>query len=766
MNYVSQSNFLDEFEIEDQVEIEIKVVRAIFIGREDYGVYMCEDKHGNDIKITISHPLISNQSYNIKGTVAIYRGEKQIRVNVFEAVKPSTKKGYVQLLTSLKGIGKKTAESIYANYGENSIEILLKNPHEVVEKIKKISSKNISSWKESLKIYEGNYRIFAELLNLHLSDKQSKKVYELYGNQSINKLKENPYRIHRLVKGVTFWKCDEIASKLGIFNPESKYRIQTCIFHELNEAKNSGHCFLPQTILLKNCNKTLSNKVIDVEDEITKQLQHLSTGNQIVLENHKVYLKSLHDDELKVAEYIKILAKEQSFKKSLDLNIVLERLLTEEEISLEEKQRESVLRFSEKIGGFFILTGSAGCGKTFTILTMLKILEKQYKHNGKNFSVRLLAPTGKASKVASKSTGMDCVTVHRGLGYNGIDAFEFNEDNPLDVEVVIVDESSMLDITLTRQLLSALKPNTKVIFLGDTKQLPSIGPGNVLKDIISSQRVEVVTLNVVKRQKGISGIIINANNITQKNKLENFDDAQIICKGSSEEILKHTLEKIETLITNDAYSINDIQILTPKKSDYLGTYHLNYQIQQKLNPASDGLSVINKAGSKHLEKVNESLVLKFKVGDKVMHTKNNYDIIWYEKDEKGNYDLLETKTEITNGESGIIEKIVKMENEEGNETTRLIVCYEDGYVFYDDFFEEIEHAFAMSIHKSQGSQWKVVIILIADEHGIMRNNNLFYTGYTRAEELNIVIGQSNSINHSIRNERTTQRYTDLSNKLK
>lgn len=823
-----KQNALEAYKNNEKVtKTVIPTFQVLFKEDTGFGIYICEDEEERTLTIkgTFISELIIGQTYLAEGKVTTYKGEKQLTVSNIRNVKPVNKRGIIAYLQTLKGL-KSKAELIYEKFGAKSIDILMEDPMKVAESIKGIGKKSVLSWKEQLEKMKDSQVTISTLLGYGLSIAQAKKLYDQYKDEIVQKIEENPYFLSLEVKGYGFEKCDRIARAIG-HNPKSRFRIQEGIIHVLKEAISEGHCFLPSNELIQKSKELLDVKLTYQEmmkllsegkekeeleyaigeymyrilyndlrkqfemyaneknvkkkdslryvvvsiskEEIEEQLKELVLQQRIVCEDNKVYLNFLYYDEQKVAQRVCLLAKETPFSHPIELEKELDEYLKQNHISLEEMQRKAVLEFSKYRGGFYILNGSAGCGKTFTLKIILKILELQYRKNGLSFEVKVFAPTGKASKVATKSTGMECMTVHRGLGYNPQTGFFYNEDEPLEADVVVVDESSMLDITLAKHLLSAISPGTKVIFLGDTKQLPSVGAGNVLCDLIDSGIVKVVTLNVVKRQGSMSGIIRNANKIIQGKMIstcEDTKDAYILYRQTPEGIQKAILDSMKRILTFDGYTLEDIQVLCPQRTGTVGTYMLNYLIQQEFNPHTDGLTVLNKKFEivRDPKKGKEVISLFFKKGDKVIHTKNNYDMTWYVKKDN-DYIKDDSMIGITNGECGIIEDIVITKDKNGEDITRIIVRYEDRYVFYDGNFDELDHAYVLTIHKSQGSQWKAVILLITKQHFMMLDNNIFYTGYTRAELFNVVIGQPEAIAYAIKTYKSRYRYTNLKEKI-
>lgn len=825
--YNKRPKWLEEMSSGDEVKRQVIVIsRMVHIEESGYAVYVCEDDTGYTFKVagTFPIPLIEGQTYLVKGEINVYRGDKQIKCQSAQLEKPTSRHAVITFLKTLKGLNKR-AEYLYEKYGGEIIEILIKEPMRVANEVSGIGKKSVTSWSEQLKVLEDDYRTISTLLGYGISMRQAKKLLERYKGYIIEMIEANPYFLAEEVRGFGFLKCDEIARQIG-HDPKSQYRIQQGILHVLKESMSDGHCYLPKDELLKRAKECLDFKltanemkqlidkhkgkqefeypfgeksytvpyqtllkhwndyqrersawnkekhryrVISFElEDILSHLMVLEDNSKIVIKDDMVYLIYLYHAELKVAEkIIRLMLEPQDTFEGVDRDI--EAYLSEKGLQLEDMQHQAVYEFASKTGGMYILNGSAGCGKTFTLNVILAVMEQQYKKNRKPFRVKVFAPTGKASKVAKKATGRDACTVHRGLGYRPDIGFEFNEDNPLEADCVILDESSMLDILLAQSLFEAIPPGCKVIFMGDTKQLPSVGAGNVLLDLINGGMIPVITLNVVKRQAEHSGIIRNANKIINGEMISSCQDtadAYVIRKQNAFDVQETMVRSMERLIDSNRYSFEDIQILCPQKNGEIGTYVMNWVIQQTFNPNPSGEKVLNRNIKKKHSQTEEimDVPLYFQAGDKVMHVANNYQMVWYQKNELGEYVEDRENIGITNGECGVIEGIEK-EKVMGVNQIKMIVRYEDGYVMYYDTFEELDHSYAMTIHKSQGSQWPAVIIPIMMENYNMLDNSIFYTGYTRSKDFNCVIGQSEAINHAVKTFKNRKRYTSLEQKF-
>ncbi|MDF2879647.1 MAG: hypothetical protein K0R54_204 [Clostridiaceae bacterium] len=824
-----KANSLDDYKINSQITKKV-IPNAQLVYKEDsgYGVYDCQDEEKNDIKVSgvFLNPLTVGQTYEVMGKVISYRGERQLQSEVVKNVRPVNMTGIVSYLKTLRGIDEIKANLIYEIFGDQSLDVLSTNPMKVANEIKGIGKKSVESWQEQLEKLKDNQQTMTVLLSYGLTVKQAKFLFDIYKEGIVYKIEQNPYMLSGELDGFSFSKCDAIAHEMG-YDPKGMFRIQEGIMNILKDSSFEGNCYLPLSEIVRLTKELLDIKLgvlemkkilsdhkedkdfkysygqysyevnynelyniykayynesntanrenfrytlvaIDKTD-ILKELDNLAQVNKIIYEDNKIYLPQIYEAEKKVAELISELNKTATNNFS-NVEEDLEELCKEKNIILEEKQKEAVIEFNRGKGGFYILNGSAGCGKTFTLNIILEILEKQYKKEGYNCKIKVFAPTGKASKVASKATGRDCITVHRGLKFNPQKGFEHNENLPIEADCIVVDESSMLDVQLTRSLLVAVDDNTKVIFLGDTKQLPSVGAGNILHDIINSEAVKIVTLNVVKRQGKESGIVRNANNIINTRMIsscKDTKDAYVIKTDTPTNAQNRILKSIHEIIRGFNYPMEDIQVLCPQKTSLVGTDVMNYMIQQEFNKEDDGITVLNKRIKILNPETNEEerVNLYFKKGDKVIHMKNNYSMPWYFKGQYWGYQEDLEFVGITNGEMGVIEEIVKEESFD-KVKTRIIVRYDDKYVFYDDNFSELEHAYALTIHKSQGSQWKAVIIPLMKQNFNMLDNNLFYTGYTRAQKFCVVVGQEDAIAYAIRTHKSRERYTGLAEMLK
>lgn len=820
--------WLEEMEANQKIKRKVTIYGEVFFNEETgYGAYVCleEKKKTFTISGDIPFALQAGQSYLIEGVVTLYKDNKQIKVDSIKIEKPTTPEGVIVFLQSLKGL-KKRAVLLYETYGLEVIDILMKNPERIANEIAGIGLKQVESWSQQIKMLDGDYDLLARLMVWGMTLNQAKKLIKELGHEVDHVIQKNPYILIRLVKGFGFKRCDHIARELG-FDLQGKSRMLAAIRYVLREASQEGHCFLMREDLLQRVKDTLDIQLTALEmeqlltqyegqaaiiyslgsktyeldydtmsihykryiaennhslkhqhrfsvlafaiEQIDNHVRRLIERMKLVESDGRIYLPEVYQSELIVAARIlRILLHPTVEFKGVIQDV--HSYLNTQQLHLESKQAEAVNSFTEQTGGMYILNGSAGCGKTFTLKVILELLEMQYEKMNMPFRVKVFAPTGKASKVAAKATGRECTTIHRGLKYKPDGGFEYNEKQPLDIDCLVLDESSMLDIVLAKHLFNAIPPHCKVIFMGDTKQLPSVGAGNVLHDLINSQVIPVITLDVVKRQAKDSGIIMNANKIIQGEMIDtNAEtlDAYVIYQYEAERVQDTVLRSISRLLQTRNYSLEDIQVLCPQRKGEVGTYVMNWMIQQAFNPSEQVNKVENR---KIIKKISgsdevEEIPLYFLPGDKVIHIANNYKMNWYTKSKANIYEENTRLVGITNGECGIIEEIYKINQQNDEEEYVIVVRYEEGYVKYTNQFDELDHCYAMTIHKSQGSQWPAVLMVVMMENYNMLDNSIFYTGYTRAKEFSCVIGQSKAIAHAIATFRNQKRNTSLNEKF-
>lgn len=794
----SISGVLDKYKPGSHIIKTGRLCRELYKAQDSaYHIYLAEDNDGRRFVVSGQFPVLPSLDgyYEFIGTIKTgSKNEKQISVENYHAITPTTEDGVLTLLTTLPGLDT-MAPRIYDEFGTNSIGTIKEFPELVVERVKGVTIKKVKQWQEYLLQNEESEAGMQALLGLGITQKQAATLLEKYGLLIVDRIKANPYLLAQEFPNFSFTKCDMIALKNGGRINDVNRLVQAMVYMMRREAFSSGNCCLPMDVFLdkalKVVNMTLDAKmaqkmikntsddfiyvtigvnkaaldrnsvvtalsswnhrepfyypIFDISREEVQEALSLCSGMLVVDEDDNVFLRHYYDAEKTVARTLLNIMACHGPKYSGVQNVI-DDILAKENITLEAKQLEAVQTICEGQGGVYILTGSAGCGKTFTLNIILKVLRRLCT-NQLDFSAKILAPTGKAAKVAAKATGLDASTIHMAIGYTP----EEQHTKTVLGDVIIIDEFSMVDISLAAELFSSISPMSKVIILGDTKQLPSIGPGQVLADLISSNVIPTVELNVVKRQGSGSGILENANRIIAGEDIRTETKGHTSMDGDAYvEISAATAEDIINYIDRllEFYSVDDIQVLCPQHKGPVGTDVLNYKIQQVLNPGQDG----------PLNKEIGDLRLCWRVGDKVIHIKNNYKIQWYIE---CNGQLLEDYDHIgiINGETGRIVSITDTKDKK-----EVVVQYDDGFVRYQDDFSELEHAYAMTIHKSQGSQWPVVICPLSDSSILMMNRKLLYTMYTRAQKVNVVIGSKKAISEGLK-EGTKDRLGSLCKRL-
>lgn len=678
---------------------------------------------------------------------------KQFKVETFEKVMPKTLDSLERYLSNgtIKGIGPATAKKIVATFGEDTINVFKFEPEKLTQ-IKGITKEKAIEMAQCFVENWELWQIVGFLDNFGISPANAKTIYKKLGPQTIDEIESNPYILIDLVKGVDFAKLDKYALENG-FEINNYKRIKCGIKYSLVKITYNGHCCTLEANLIKYVKELL--KVED--DDIEHCLIDLNVKEEIVIEKREdenwVYSKEIYDAEANIASKLILLDSAQNIKRIAGFDSELEKIEKAGNINLSAKQKEAIQSINSN--NVVIITGGPGTGKTTIIKNVIDI----YKSHGKK--VVLCAPTGRAAKRMTEMTGEEAKTLHRLLEIGKIEKDnEFTIMNyevaPIDADVIIVDEASMVDIYLMNYLLNGIYQGTKLILVGDTDQLPSVGPGSVLKDIINSERIKTIFLDEIFRQAAQSKIIVNSHRVNDgeyfldKEEQEGLKDDFFYIKEKSQDIM---LDQIISLCKGRLKNFGDydffenIQILSPTKKGLLGTKELNKRLQEELNPSSD---------EKNEKKVGEVI---FREGDRVMQVKNNYDIYW----EKGNTISLtyESGTGIFNGELGKIVKIDFL-----NKQIKILFDDEKEAWYALSDMDQIEHAYAITVHKAQGSEFDVVIMVVTQSSAMLLTRNLLYTGLTRAKKLLILIGNDNVVKFMIQNADTKIRNTGLEYKLK
>lgn len=667
----------------------------------------------------------------------------QFVVEYYEVTMPSEEKEIENYLASgiLPYVGRATARKIVEFFGTKALEIIENSP-EMLTEIKGISKRKADEISKKYLEQIGIKETIIFFQKFDISPSMAAKAYKALGANTAYLVSNNPYILSD-INGFTFKLADEIA--IGLNYPKnSGNRIKSYLKYTLmNAAYSSGHTFLPQPMLIANAKASLELSETDVLDALSDLLLEGSLVKDKLDEFDAIYHSTLFEAELKVSEILKELSSVYYSEKSFETEKVINQVEEECGITLDEVQKKAVM--STFTNSVMVITGGPGTGKTTIISTIIRSMEKM------NMRALLTAPTGRAAKRISEVTGKDAKTIHRLLecssdSEGGINTFLKNENNKLECDVLIVDETSMVDILLMKSLLSALPKGVRLILVGDADQLPSVGAGNVLRDIINSDIVLTIKLTKIFRQARESMIVVNAHRINSGNfpYLNDYDNDFFLVARSGEEKILNTVCDLAAARLPLAYGfdpLRDIQVLSVTKKGDLGTYSLNNHLQARLNPQTP----------EKAEKLSPSSL--FRLGDKVMQIKNNYNMPWTKPDtgEKG--------TGVFNGDIGYITNI-DLRNK------NLAVLFDDKVVVYDFLMlDELELAYAMTVHKSQGSEFEAVILPIFDTHQVLMNRNILYTAVTRAKKLVVLVGTEDTLNTFIKNNSTVSRYSGLKDRL-
>ncbi|CEH35934.1 SF1B family DNA helicase RecD2 [Romboutsia lituseburensis] len=700
----------------------------------------------NEIVIVGCMPTLSvGESIEVEGKWVNHKTYgTQFEVNKFMPVTPNSLEGIYVYLSSgmIHGIGEKMAKRIIDKFGVNTLDVIQNMPERLKE-VEGIGSKKID---QIVKSYEENRElrnIIIELSPYGITPNYCMKIYKKYKNKALENINKNPYQLAEDIRGIGFKIADNIASKIGI-EKDSKDRVSQGILYALNQSLSSGHTYLPEDILIQEAKKLLEVKPPIIEECIMElaydQKVHIEKMNGMKL----VYLIPYYVSENGVCKQIIKLSQAEFEDLYIDIDKEIKVVEKQENIKLATNQ---VLAVKEAIeNGVVIITGGPGTGKTTTINTIIKIFENNSQE------VVLAAPTGRAAKRMSETSSKEAKTIHRLLemGFaTDSDQLEFmkNEEEPIKADVIIIDEVSMVDILLMYSLLRAIKPGTRVILVGDSDQLPSVGAGNVLSDMIESCVINVVRLNEIFRQAQESMIVVNAHKINKGEPLSlNAKDKDFffIKRNTNEEILKEIISVVSERLPKfyKVDKLKDIQVLASMRKGELGVTNLNIELQKYLNKPEK-------------YKVEENFQKRlFRVGDKVMQIKNNYTKKWE------NEDRSESGEGIYNGDIGYVYHIDKEK--------RIV------YVIFDqikiveykyDELDELDHSFCTTIHKSQGSEFPVVVIPMTWAPPMLLSRNLLYTAVTRAKKLVVIVGDVKYLEYMIKNNRTNDRYSNLAYKL-
>lgn len=676
----------------------------------------------------------------------------QFKANSFKVVEPDDLLSMERYLGSgaIKGVGEALAKRIVKRFGKDTFRVIEEEPERLVE-VKGISERIAQQITDQMIEKREIREAFLFLQKYGITNTLAVKIYEKYGMGMYGILKENPYRLAEDIQGVGFRLADEIAEKIGI-HTDSDYRIRSGILYTLLQASLEGHMFLPMRVLVRR-----SADLLQVPEEaIRAQIQNLHMDHKVVVkkttDEPEVYAFSYYYAELNCARMLRelnvLMESELLDSEEKRIETILQRILKEQGLELDELQKNAVLECVKH--GIMILSGGPGTGKTTTINTIIRYFDEE------GMDILLAAPTGRAAKRMTEATGYEARTIHRMLEINGgmedgsRARFERNGENPLEADVVIIDEMSMVDIYLFQSLLEAVSVGTRLILVGDVDQLPSVGPGQVLQDLIESKSFPTVMLKKIYRQAGESDIVMNAHriNMGQKIALNNKSkDFFFLPRNDVQVIYKHMIqlitEKLPRYVEAQPY---DIQVLTPMRKGSLGVETLNEILQRYLNPA-DPSRKEHAAGDRI-----------FREGDKVMQIKNNYQLEWEIVSQYGI--RIDNGSGVFNGDIGTIRRIRE-------ESSTVQVEYDEHRLVEYTFsqLDEIELAYAITIHKSQGSEYPAVLLPLLSGPKMLMNRNLLYTAVTRARKCVTILGSQEVVDGMIENENQYHRYTGLGRRI-
>ena len=673
---------------------------------------------------------------------------EQLQAEQYELLAPEDETAMERYLGSgaIKGIGAAMAARIVRRFKGDTFRIIEEEPERLAE-VKGISERKAMEIAEQMAEKKELRQAMMFLTQYGISMSLAVKIYQEYGPKTYQVVQENPYRLADDISGIGFKMADEIAGRIGI-HTNSDYRIRSGLLYVLLQAAAEGHTCLPRELLLHRASELLRV----AEEDIEVQMMNLCMDRKLILKEKNdqtmVFYSQYYYMELNTAKMLHDLNLTCRMEEE-DILKKLQAVERQEKMELDEMQRRAVVESVKN--GLLILTGGPGTGKTTTINSIIRYFETE------DMEILLAAPTGRAAKRMTEATGYEAVTIHRLLELSGAPSedraqasFERNEENPLEADVIIIDEVSMVDIFLMHALLKAVTPGTRLVLVGDINQLPSVGPGCVLKDIIRSEAYPVVMLTKIFRQASQSDIIVNAHKInrgeqvTLDNKSRDFfflerQDPNVILRV----VLALVQEKMPRYVNAKMY---DIQVLTPMRKGVLGVEHLNEILQRYLNPPAEDKAERQTARG------------MFREGDKVMQVKNNYQIEWEAKNRYGI--AIDKGTGIFNGDMGVIQKI-------DLQAEQVEVLFDDYRTVTYSFesLDELELAYAVTIHKSQGSEYPAVVIPLLTGPRMLMNRNLLYTAVTRARSCVTLVGSKDTFRMMVENSSEQARYSGLADRI-
>ena len=725
-------------------------VENIVFKSEDTGYVVCRIRSDKDLVSAVGTVPFIKEGQNVKltGYFTVHKQfGNQFNIQEYEELLPNSLDGIEKYLSAgiIHGIGPVTAKKIIEQFGEETLDIM-ENHIERLMEIEGIGEKKFQIIYESYIEQQGLKEIILYFHKHGVTNNQCVKIYNKFGSNAKQIVSENPYILCDEISGIGFKTADRIAMSIGV-EKASEFRIQSGIKYVMNQFCAAGNTFMPKDNIIEECEKNL----LISKELIEKNIYDMAAEQKIIVEKvndvEVGFLLQYYYCELGVTSKIITLGLQEIQTINSDVDFEINVFEKEQKINFAPSQREAIIGAFNN--GIEIITGGPGTGKT----TIIKAIIHIYENNG--MKVILGAPTGRAAKRMTESTGREAKTIHRllemGVSEDDESIFEKGESSPLDCDVIIIDEASMIDIILMQSLLKAINLGTRLIIVGDVDQLPSVGPGNVLKDLIESEYIKVIRLKEIFRQGAESLIVVNAHRINEgQMPLLNQKDKDFffINEDDQDKILSTIVDLMNRRLPkfNKSWNIlKDMQVLTPMRKGMLGVNNLNIRLQE----------IFNSPSKDKKEKTSRDII--FREGDKVMQTKNNYTLKWIRVNGFGENE----GTGVFNGDLGFIESI-------DEERKALTIIFDDERkVIYDfSFLDELDLAYATTIHKSQGSEFKVVIIPVFMGSPFLMNRNLLYTGITRAKQLVVVVGFQKALMYMIDNTNSIERYSALKNRIR
>lgn len=811
------TSLLAQYEVGTPLASEVRVMRTVYRNDENgYSVYDAEDGDYRLLKLSgyFPAPLRLDGYYKVRGAVRKGKYGRTLQVEDYQSSLPEDRDAVITVLRTLPGLDTRAPDVYYA-LGPRALEIIMDDPAEVARLVRGAGEATAARWQQALRGFKEDDAVIRALQEYQIPASDAKRLLEEHPD-IIARLKASPYFLADEIRGFGFLKCDKIALANG-YPPDGLERLEQAMLYVLREDSwRCGNCYMQSaqfaervsqlvdiTLDYKSAMAIVQGKeeppagvdrqavakaiaeqrayssrrfrfpVLKVPSSALKTaLGALRGASRVIVEGDRVYLGRLHQAESVLARCLRTMSASEygAFPQAEE---VLDEICARDGVLLEEMQRAAVLRACARRGGLLVLNGRAGCGKTFTLNIIIRVLRELYKREGLPFEAQVMAPTGQAAQVAQSATGLPASTIHRAL-HIVVDK-DLEAETSITSDCVVIDEFSMVGVNLAATLFSAIAGSTKVIIMGDFHQLPSIDPGNVLKDIIDSGAVPVVTLNVVKRQGAGSGVLHNANAILDGQPIRSVmvneagvkDNAYIYRSGDPIAARKSIVSMVAAM-RKRGYQMKDIQVLCPQKQTDVGVHALNYAIQTAFNPPADGKAeVFSQQVSIHAaDGTPETVRLMLREGDKVVNTANNYEMRFFTWQKGVGFTEDFSRKGIVNGEMGRVARIMKVQDGKTIHQRVYVQVGSGQYVMYEDNWDDLSLAYAMTIHRSQGSQWPIVIAPILFCNRSMLDRQILYTLYTRAQDATVLYGTRESIQYAIDNTRPAVRNTWLKERLR